>query len=545
MFNPNDPNDGAVIETTSSSNIAFGDDARKQLLRGIDKLADAVQVTLGPGGRNVIIYRSGEQPIITKDGITVARHVNLADPHENAGACILREAASRTNDVAGDGTTTATVLARAIVKAGQRMLSAGHKPKLIKQGIDKAVNDVIDHISATTMKVDTLDQIRHVGTISANGDVLVGDSIARAMERVGLQGIITIEDAKGMETCLELVDGIKIDRGYTSPYFVNKPDIMHVEFDNPYVLVSNKTFKTNAEILPILEAVHKTGRPLLVIANEVADEALKLMTANKLQGTLATCVIVAPGRGDHRLELLDDIALMYGATLLTDGDGRRPESITIAELGTCSKVIVTRTNTTFIGTGASSNFDARVARRTELEAKLTLDVTLDDVETKKVQARLQILGGTAAIIKVGGVTEVEMGERKDRIIDALNATQAAGEEGIIPGGGVALFRASQALRKSLDVHSDDPSVIAGYHIVLDACNAPISMIIENVGLDFARIAIELEGTHGTMGFDARTGKLMDMLESGILDPLKVTCCALKNAASVSGIILTVGASIVT
>lgn len=528
------------IPQENKKDIQFDVDARDRLIRGVDKLADAVKVTLGPGGRNVIIHKSGQAPIITKDGVTVARHVVLADPHENAGAQVVKEAASRTNEVAGDGTTTATVLTQAIVRTGKKYLAAGHQPKSMGVGMELALDHIVDALVEIAEPVNSSQHIRHVGTISANGDEVIGNAISAAMDKVGVQGIITIEDAKGMETSLELVDGIRLDRGYTSPYFVNDVERMRVNYENAYVLVSNRQFKAMADLIPIMEKIVKEGRPILIIADEVEGEALKLLTANKMQGKLDCCVIVAPGRGEHRINLLGDIACMTGATLIADGDGRSMADLTLDDLGMCGKVIVTRTHTTLIqGRGDEAN---RGVRKASVE-KLLSDQP-DDLETKKLQARLAILGGAAAIIKVGGATEVEMGERKDRIVDALNATQAAAEEGIVPGGGMALYRISRMLQeslKSIDMSTDER---AGYMVVLQACESPLRQILENAGLQVDKILATLDGKPSQVGFNAAVGQFVDMVDSGVIDPVKVTRTALENAISVGGIILTVGASIV-
>lgn len=533
--------DETTLQENGKKDIRFDSEARSRLIDGIDKLADAVKTTLGPGGRNVIIQKRGRTPIVTKDGVTVARHVVLSDPHEDAGAQVVREAASRTNDVAGDGTTTATVLVQALVHGGQKVLAAGHQPKLLKQGMERALADVVAELRRCAIAVTTSEQIAHVGTISANGEREIGDAIAEAMDVVGPQGIITIEEAKGMETHLELVDGIRLDRGYTSPYFVNDVDRMQVTYENAYVLVTNRQYKSMLDLVPVLEKVQKEAKPILIIADSVEGEALKLLTANKSQGRLECCVIVAPGRGEHRIDLLGDIAAMTGAKLITDGDGIKPEDIELDYLGVCGRITVTRHHTTLIQ--GSGDEDIKYARKAAVERKLLDDPTLDDVETRKLQARMQVLGGAAAIIKVGGATEVEMGERKDRIVDALNATQAAAEEGIVPGGGVALWRTSRALE--LEAHrqatADEQT---GYRVVLDACCAPIRQILENAGQPAERVTARLEDMPSDMGFNAAKGSYESMLRSGVIDPVKVTRSALENAVSVGGIVLTVGASIV-
>lgn len=530
---------------STKKDVRFDVDARARLIEGIDKLADAVKVTLGPGGRNVIIARQGQAPIVTKDGVTVARHIRLRDEHHDAGAQVVLEAASRTNDVAGDGTTTATVLAQEVVKLGQRALAAGHLPKAVKKGMDRAVEDVTACLQDAAIVVSDTEQVRHVGTISANGDEVVGAALATAVDAVGPRGIITVEDAKGTKTQLELVDGIRLDRGYTSPYFVNDVEKMQVTFEDAYVLLSDRSFKTIPEILPILERVQKEGRPLLIIADEVKDEALKLLTMNKARGNLQVCVIVAPGRGEGRVDLLGDMASMLGGDVITTGDDRTGADITLEHLGRCDSIVAGRYNTTLVGGhGVRHDPSQRDLRRQGVEERLDGLITLNEREEGQLRERLGILGGAAAIVKVGGATEVELGERRDRIIDALSATQAAADEGIVPGGGVALFQAAAKCRASASDIEDEGARI-GYGIVLAACEAPMRQILENAGHNSARVMAQLDGgSNAGTGFNAATGEYVDMIEGGVIDPLKVTRTALENAVSVGGIVLTVGASIV-
>lgn len=524
--------------------IRFNDDARSRIIEGIDILANAVKVTLGPGGRNVIIARDGQPPISTKDGVTVARHVRLRDAHHDAGAQVVLEAASRTNDVAGDGTTTATVLAQAIVHAGRRALAGGHQPKALKHGMELAKDDIITQLKSHARPVETSEQIANVGTISANGDKIVGDALAAAMDKVGSRGIITIEDAKGIDTQLELIDGVRLDRGYTSPYFVNDVEHMQVTFEDAYVLISDRTFKTIPEVLPLLERISKEGKPLLIIADEVKDDALKLMTMNKMRGQLHVCVIVAPGRGSSRIDLLGDLAAVLGGTVISTGDDHVGAELTLDQLGRCSKIVVTRTNTTLIGGAGDKGQDSsKDVRKRGIEEKIHLDPTIDELELGRLRERLGILCGAAAIIKVGGSTEVELGERRDRIVDALNATQAAADEGIITGGGTALYRAAHRASLERD-RSIDESTRVGYDIVVSACSAPIRQILENAGFNAEKILAQVDMLEIEQGFDAAAGQFVNMYEHGVIDPVKVSRSALENAVSVGGIIVTLGASIV-
>lgn len=538
-----------MIEENNShkKNIRFNDDARLAIIAGIDKLANAVKITLGPGGRNVIIAREGQAPIVSKDGVTVAKSVRLENPHEDAGAQVALEAASRTNDVAGDGTTTATVLAQAIVHAGQRVLAAGHKPKAVKKGMELARDMIISSLKDMAIAVNTSEQIANVGTISANGDKIVGAALAAAMDRVGPQGIITIEDAKGIETQLELIDGIRLDRGYTSPYFVNDVERMQVVFENAYVLLSDRVFKSIPDVQILLEQISKEGRPLLVIADEVKDDALKMMTMNKMRGQLQICVVVAPGRGSSRIDQLGDMAAVLGGSVLTTGDDIAGVDIKLSHLGQCDKIVITRGTTTLIGGhGDHGDESQRAVRRKGVEETLSSGVIVDDVELGKFRERLAILGGAAAIIKVGGSTEVELGERRDRIVDALNATQAAAEEGIVPGGGLSLFRAAQIASKSSERKLiTDESELVGYDIVVSSCSSPIRQILDNAGFNAEKIIAQIEESEDYyIGFDAAQGKLTDMIKAGIIDPVKVSRSALENAVSVGGIVVTLGASIV-
>lgn len=525
----------------TKKNVMFDDDARRRLIVGVDKLANAVKVTLGPGGRNVIIQRKDDQPIITKDGVTVAQHIALVDPHEDVGAKAVAQAASRTNDLAGDGTTTATVLTQALIHAGQKVLAAKYVPKQVVLGVKKAADDVVEHLRSQATPIETSEQISFVGTISANGDKHIGDAIAKAMERVGANGIIDVDEAKGFETQLELIDGIRIERGYTSPYFVTDMNRMVVEFDDPYILVTNRRYKSLTELIPILERVQRESAPILIIADEVEGEALKLLTANKMQGKLDCCVICAPERGTRRVTLLDDIACMVGATLITDGDGRDMSDVTLNDLGRCKKLTISKTTTTMIG--GMSDRNVRDERIKTLESQLASDI-LTDPERDFIQRRLAILGGAAAMIKVGGATELEMIERRDRIVDALNATQAAADEGIIPGGGVALYRTAKTLMSNIE-NIESPDQRAGYMMMLEACTAPLRQILHNAGQNAEKIMAKLDDDDTyTYGYDAVRCAFVDMMKAGVIDPVKVTTTAVHNASSIGGIILTVGASIV-
>lgn len=521
------------VEDARPRDILIDDKARRLLIVGINKLADVVKVTLGPGGRNVIIAQPGQAPIVTKDGVTVARHVFLPDPHEDAGAQVVKEVASRTNDVAGDGTTTATVIVQALVNEGQRLLAAGHNPKDIVRQMNDAAENVASYLAIRAEPIQSSEQICSIGTISANGDHVVGRALADAMTQVGPHGIITIEDAKGAETSLELVDGIRLDRGYTSPYFINDVDRMQVHLKNPWILVSDRQYKIAADLIPIMERAQKAGKSLLIIADEVADECLKALTINKTKGILQSCVIVAPGRGEHRIELLRDLSIVLGGTYISQGDDINGVTLLESHMGSCAEVIVTRTTTTLIrGAGSTAERDAR---RTVLEEQLS-DPTLDDVTRHDVQDEMAIVASAAAIIHVGGVTEVELHERKDRIIDALNATRAAAAEGIIPGGGMALYRASQDL---METRKQEP----GGLMLLKSLRAPFVQILQNAGYEPEKLSAKLDDTTWNMGIDANTGRCIDMLVAGVIDPVRVTRTALENAVSVAGIVLTVGASI--
>lgn len=533
-------------ETTRQSrkDIKFEERARDELIAGVDQLANAVKVTLGPGGRNVIIARDGQIPIVTKDGVTVAKHVHLRDPHANAGAQVVLEAASRTNDVAGDGTTTATVLAQAIIHEGKKALAAGFNPKELRDGMHAALRDVKQQLHELAEPVETSNDIANIGTISANGDRVIGDAIAAAMDKVGTKGIITIEDAKGTETQLELVDGIRLERGYTSPYFVNDVERMQVAYEDALVFMSDRQFKTVADLLPMLEFVKKEDRSLIIVADDIKDEALKFLTMNKIRGSVEVCVIVAPGRGVARVDLLGDMAAVLGGKVFSAGD-ELAGNFTLDDFGRCDKVNITRTHSTFIGgRGVRDEFDRVAERKVGVEEKLREDVTLDDVEKGKLRERLAILGGAAAIIKVGGATEIEMNERRDRIVDALHATQAAADEGIIPGGGTTLWRIASLLKSDMTSRHDVHAM--GYGIVVNSCVAPMRQILNNAGMNADAVIADLKAVEKqrSWGFDAATGKIRDLVQAGIIDPVKVTRTAIENAVSVATTILTVGASIV-
>lgn len=520
--------------------VKFDDDARNAICAGIDKLADAVKVTLGPGGRNVIIASRGKTPIVTKDGVTVARAIRLSDPHADAGAQLIMQAASRTNDVVGDGTTTSTVLTQAIVHGCKRALAAGIHPQHLKKGMELACEHVIDTLKKSAYQIKSRDDLLNVAKISSNGDSTMGDVIATAVERVGSNGIISVSNTSGHTTTLELVDGVRFERGYTSQYFVNDLERSRVVLERPYILVSDCQFKTMQELLPIAEMCASQGRSLLIIADDVKDEALKFLTGNKARGALNVCVVVAPGRGSARIDLLGDIVSIVGGQVVTMGSSLTSQP-TIDVLGECEQIIVTRTETSLI-CGTSTVTNDRAARRVNVERELE-DPTLPDDQRSRLRERLTILTGAAAIVHVGGVTEVELHERRDRIIDAINATQVALRSGIIAGGGCALARA----RLSCIISDDtDPGIFAGYKIVLSACTVPLEQIARNAGLNHTRILANIEdGNSNIIGFDVTTGNVIDdMIIAGIVDPVDVTCASLTSAISVGSIVVTLGASVI-
>jgi chaperonin GroEL len=521
----------------AAKDVKFGTDARERMLRGIDILADAVQVTLGPKGRNVVLDKSFGAPRTTKDGVTVAKEVELADKFENMGAQMVREVASKTNDVAGDGTTTATVLARAIVREGLKSVAAGMNPMDLKRGIEKAVETVVADLKKRSKKVKSNEEIGQVGMISANGDKEVGDMIAKAMAKVGNEGVITVEEAKSQDTELDVVEGMQFDRGYISPYFITNADKMLAELDEPYILIHEKKLTSLQPMLPILESVVQSGRPLLIIAEDIDGEALATLVVNKLRGGLKVAAVKAPGFGDRRKAMLEDIAVVTGGQVISEDLGIKLENVKLDMLGKAKTVKVDKDNTTIIdGAGKKNDIQARVA-----QIKTQIEETTSDYDKEKLQERQAKLAGGVAVIRVGGATEIEVKDRKDRVDDALNATKAAIEEGIVPGGGAALLYATKAL-KDLTGENDDQT--QGIAIVRRAIQSPIRQIVENAGGE-ASIVIGklLEQKSNTFGFDAQTEVYVDLVESGIVDPTKVVRTALQNAASVAALLITTEAMV--
>jgi chaperonin GroEL len=521
----------------AAKDVRFGDAARQRMLRGVDILAAAVKVTLGPKGRNVILDKSYGAPRITKDGVTVAREIELSDKFENMGAQMVREVASKTNDVAGDGTTTAIVLARAIVSEGGKAVSAGMNPMDVKRGIDKAVIALVDELKKRSKKITTQAETAQVGTISANGEADIGEMIAAAMQKVGNEGVITVEEAKGMLTELDVVEGMQFDRGYMSPYFITNADKMTVELDQPYVLIHEKKLSGLQVMLPLLEAVAQSGRPLLVIAEDVEGEALATLVVNKLRGGLKVAAVKAPGFGDRRKAMLDDIAVLTGGQVISEDLGLKLENVSLAMLGKAKRVLIDKENTTIVdGSGKKQDITARC---NQIRAQVL--ETTSDYDKEKLQERLAKLAGGVAIIRVGGSTEVEVKERKDRVDDALHATRAAVEEGIVPGGGVALARASVILSK-LNAENDDQRV--GIEIVRKAVQMPLRQIAENAGEDGAVISGKiLDKPEYNWGFDAQTGEFKDLVKAGIIDPTKVVRSALQHAASIGSLMVTTEAMV--
>ncbi len=521
----------------SAKDVKFSFDAREKMLRGVDILADAVKVTLGPKGRNVVIEKKFGLPRTTKDGVSVAKEIELEDKFENMGAQMLREVASKTNDLAGDGTTTATVLAQAIVREGARSVAAGANPMDLKRGIDLAVQAVVSNLKSQSRPVANNSEVAQVGTISANGDAEIGKMIASAMEKVGKEGVITVEEAKSLETELDVVEGMQFDRGYISPYFVTNPEKMTVELDDPYLLIHEKKLSNLQPMLPVLEAVVQTGKPLLIIAEEVENEALATLVVNKLRGGLKVAAVKAPGFGDRRKAMLEDIAVLSGGNVISEDLGIKLETVTLGMLGRAKKVTIDKDNTTIVdGHGKKSDIEARVK-----QIKQQIEETTSDYDREKLQERLAKLAGGVAVIKVGGATEIEVKERKDRVDDALHATRAAVEEGIVPGGGVALLKALTSL-DGLNHANDDQKV--GINIVRRAIQSPARQIAQNAGVDGSVIVGKiLESPSPTFGYDAQTGEYGDMIAKGIIDPTKVVRTALQDAASVASLLITTEAMI--
>jgi chaperonin GroEL len=521
----------------AAKDVKFGADARERLLRGVDILANAVEVTLGPKGRNVVIDKSFGAPRTTKDGVTVAKEIELTDKFENMGAQMVREVASKTSDAAGDGTTTATVLARAIVREGAKAVAAGTNPMDLKRGIEKAVGAVVEDLKKRSKKIKSNDEIAQVGTISANGDKEVGDMIAKAMAKVGNEGVITVEEAKSLATELDIVEGMQFDRGYISPYFITNADKMVAELEEPYILIHEKKLASLQPILPLLEAVVQGGRPLLIIAEEVEGEALATLVVNKLRGGLKVAAVKAPGFGDRRKAMLEDIAVVTGGQVISEDLGIKLENVKLNMLGTAKKVRIDKDDTTIIdGAGKKADIHARVA-----QIKLQIEDTTSDYDKEKLQERLAKLAGGVAVIRVGGATEMEVKERKDRVDDALHATKAAVEEGIVPGGGTALLYATKALAGLTGENEDQTQGIA---IVRRAIQSPIRQIVENAGVEASIVVGKLlEQKSGTYGFDAQSEKYSDLIETGIVDPTKVVRIALQNAASVAALLITTEAMV--
>ena len=521
----------------AAKDVKFGAHARERMLRGVDILADAVKVTLGPKGRNVVIDKSFGAPRITKDGVTVAKEIELADKFENMGAQMVREVASKTNDTAGDGTTTATVLAQAIVREGAKAVAAGMNPMDLKRGIDKAVASVVAELEAKTKKITTSAEVAQVGTLSANGESEIGEMIAQAMEKVGNEGVITVEEAKSIQTELDVVEGMQFDRGYVSPYFITNAEKMIAEMDNPYILIFEKKLSQLQPMLPLLEAVVQSGRPLVIVAEDVEGEALATLVVNKLRGGLKIAAVKAPGFGDRRKAMLEDIAILTGGEVISEDLGIKLESVTLAQLGRAKTVRIEKENTTIVdGAGAKDQISGRCE-----QIKAQIEETTSDYDREKLQERLAKLAGGVAVIRVGGSTEVEVKERKDRVDDALHATRAAVQEGIVPGGGVALLRASTNLGGLKGANSDEQ---VGIEIIRRAIQAPLKQIAENAGKDGAVIAGEvLRDSTYTHGYDAQKDEYKDLVAAGIIDPTKVVRTALQDAASVASLLITTEAMV--
>ena len=512
--------------------IVFNNDAREQLRKGVDELANAVKVTLGPKGRNVVIDKKFGAPQVTKDGVTVAKEIELEDGIQNMGAQMVKEVASKTNDQAGDGTTTATVLAQAIVNTGLKNVTAGANPMDLKRGIDKAVAEIVKSIKEQSQEVGgDIQKIRQVATISANNDTHIGDIIAEAMEKVTKDGVITIENAKGIDTTVKVVEGMQFDRGYISPYFVTDTEKMECSYDNPYILIYDKKISTMKDLLPVLEKVVNTGRPLLIIAEDVESEALATLVVNRLRGSLKIAAVKAPGFGDRRKEMLEDIAILTGGTVISEEKGYKLEDADLSMLGQSEKISIDKDNTTIVsGKGNSDAIKARVG-----QIKAQIEKTTSDYDREKLQERLAKLAGGVAVIYVGAASEVEMKEKKDRFDDALHATRAAVEEGIIPGGGTALIRAAQKLEAVKPENEDEK---LGIEIIRRAVEEPLRMIVENAGLEGSVVVNEVKNGKGDYGYNARAEKYENLFQSGVIDPAKVTRVALENAASIAGMLLT-------
>jgi chaperonin GroEL len=521
----------------AAKDVKFGADARNRLLKGVDVLADAVKVTLGPKGRNVVLDKSFGAPRTTKDGVTVAKEIELGDKFENMGAQMVREVASKTNDIAGDGTTTATVLAQSIVREGSKAVAAGMNPMDLRRGIDTAVEAIVGELEKRSKRLTNNEEVAQVGTISANGDTEIGDMIASAMQKVGNEGVITVEEAKSLHTELDVVEGMQFDRGYLSPYFVTDADKMQVVLEDPYILLHEKKVSGLQPMLPLLEAVVQSGRPLLIIAEDVEGEALATLVVNKLRGGLKVAAVKAPGFGDRRKAMLEDMAVLTGGQMVSEDLGIKLENVTVDMLGRAKKIVITKEETTVVdGGGKKKEIEGRCG-----QIRQQIEETTSDYDREKLQERLAKLAGGVAVIRVGGATEIEVKERKDRVEDAMNATRAAVEEGVLPGGGVALLYAGRVLDK-LKLDNDDQKV--GGEIVRRAIQSPVRQIAENAGEDGAVVVGKLlDKVNLTRGFDAQNGVYVDMLKSGIIDPTKVVRIALQDAASVAGILVTTEAMV--
>ncbi len=520
----------------SAKEIKYDVKARESILSGVNALANAVKVTLGPKGRNVIIEKSFGSPVITKDGVTVAKEIELEDKFANMGAQMVKEVASKTSDTAGDGTTTATILAQAIYTEGSKLVAAGINPMALKRGIDKAVTSVVDKLRTISKPTKDQKEIAQVGTISANNDATIGNIIAEAMDKVGKEGVITVEEAKSMDTSLEVVEGMQFDRGYLSPYFVTDPEKMVCSLEDPYILIHEKKISNMKDLLPILEQVAKMSKPLLIIAEDVDGEALATLVVNKLRGTLSVCAVKAPGFGDRRKAMMEDIAILTGGTMIAEDLGLKLENVTVNDLGTAKRIVVDKDNTTIVdGAGAREKIEGRVK-----QIRAQIEETTSDYDREKLQERLAKLIGGVAVINVGAATETEMKEKKARVEDALNATRAAVEEGIVPGGGTALIRCLEALD---DITTDDEDEQHGINIIRRALEEPLRQIAANAGHEGSIVVEQVKAKSGSEGFNAAKGVYEDLLDAGIIDPTKVTRSALQNAASVSGLLLTTEAMI--
>ncbi|MGQ8820055.1 chaperonin GroEL [Bibersteinia trehalosi] len=516
----------------AAKDVKFGNDARVKMLNGVNILADAVKVTLGPKGRNVVLDKSFGAPTITKDGVSVAREIELEDKFENMGAQMVKEVASKANDAAGDGTTTATVLAQAIVNEGLKAVAAGMNPMDLKRGIDKAVSAVVEELKAISKPCESSKEIEQVGTISANSDETVGKLIAQAMEKVGKEGVITVEDGTGLEDALDVVEGMQFDRGYLSPYFINKPENGTVELENPYILLVDKKISNIREVLAVLEAVAKAGKPLLIIAEDIEGEALATLVVNTMRGIVKVAAVKAPGFGDRRKAMLQDIAILTAGTVISEEIGMELEKATLEELGQAKRVVISKDNTTIIdGIGDEAQIKGRIA-----QIRQQIEDSTSDYDKEKLQERVAKLAGGVAVIKVGAATEVEMKEKKDRVDDALHATRAAVEEGIVPGGGVALVRAATKVAQTLKGDNEEQNV--GIKLALRAMEAPLRQIVTNAGEEASVVARNVKDGSGNYGYNAGTEQYGDMLEMGILDPTKVTRSALQFAASIAGLMIT-------